>query len=62
MKFATVRNEITTMIENGARLTKVSDYIDTLFIKKKINPDVYDKLLTYYMQLLRNNINAILNS
>ena len=53
MKFTTVRNEITKMIENGTTLTKIGDYIDTLFIKKKINPDVYDRLLTYYMQLLR---------
>lgn len=62
MKFATVRNEITKMIENGTTLTKIGDYIDTLFIKKKINPNVYDKLLTYYMQLLRNNIEQILNT
>lgn len=53
MKFTTVRNEITKMIENCTTLTKIGDYIDTLFIKKKINPDVYDRLLTYYMQLLR---------
>lgn len=62
MKFATIRNEIISMIKNGAKLTKIGDYIDTLFIKKKINTDVYDRLLTYYMRLLRNEINAILNS
>lgn len=60
MKFATVRNEITKRIENGETLTKIGDYIDTLFIKKKINNDVYDRALTLLINISIEQRNAII--
>lgn len=60
MKFATVRNEIIKMFENNVSNQKIMDYIDTLFIKKKINKDVYDRAITLYLSMLKDEIDEII--